>query len=144
MPYARMSRLQIASDAAVSRRDLLRLGGKCAAAGVLASVGCGRSTDERPKLEVALESVPVGKRTVVKLAREPIELQRSAAGVTARSLRCTHFGCNVAWNEARQIYKCPCHEGTYDPDGRVLSGAPTGPLRTVPAMVVGRHVVVGG
>jgi Rieske Fe-S protein len=48
--------------------------------------------------------------------------------VIAVSAGCTHLGCIVTWDEDRQIFKCPCHDGTYDAEGRVLSGPPPAPL----------------
>ena len=49
--------------------------------------------------------------------------------VVAISAACTHLGCIVTWNEDQQIFKCPCHDGRYDPQGRVISGPPPQPLR---------------
>ena len=48
------------------------------------------------------------------------------AGSHARSLLCTHFGCRVVWEPARgQRYRCPCHQGWFDADGRPVAGPPT-------------------
>jgi Rieske Fe-S protein len=49
--------------------------------------------------------------------------------VIAISAACTHLGCIVTWKEDQQIFKCPCHDGRYDPQGRVISGPPPKPLR---------------
>jgi Rieske Fe-S protein len=49
--------------------------------------------------------------------------------VIAISAACTHLGCIVTWDEDQQIFKCPCHDGRYDPQGRVISGPPPMPLR---------------
>ena len=48
---------------------------------------------------------------------------------------CTHLGCIVTWDGNRNIFKCPCHEGRYDPDGKVISGPPPAPLKRHPAKV---------
>jgi Rieske Fe-S protein len=49
--------------------------------------------------------------------------------VIAISASCTHLGCIVTWDEEQKIFKCPCHDGRYDVEGRVISGPPPGPLR---------------
>ncbi len=40
--------------------------------------------------------------------------------------KCTHAGCNVAF-EGERIY-CHCHGGTYDLEGRNIAGPPPRPL----------------
>jgi Rieske Fe-S protein len=49
--------------------------------------------------------------------------------VVAISAGCTHLGCIVTWDEDQKIFKCPCHDGRYDAEGRVISGPPPRPLR---------------
>ena len=49
--------------------------------------------------------------------------------VVAISATCTHLGCIVTWDNEQQIFKCPCHDGRYDPEGQVISGPPPAPLR---------------
>lgn len=49
--------------------------------------------------------------------------------VIAISATCTHLGCIVTWDDEQQIFKCPCHDGRYNPQGKVISGPPPAPLR---------------
>jgi len=42
---------------------------------------------------------------------------------------CTHMGCNVAFNEATNLFECPCHGGKYNVAGTVVDGPPPRPLR---------------
>jgi len=49
--------------------------------------------------------------------------------VIAINATCTHLGCIVSWDEDLQIFKCPCHDGRYDAEGRVISGPPPAPLK---------------
>lgn len=47
----------------------------------------------------------------------------------AISAECTHLGCIVTWDADRGLFICPCHEGQFDAEGRVLSGPPPAPLK---------------
>jgi menaquinol-cytochrome c reductase iron-sulfur subunit len=35
---------------------------------------------------------------------------------------CPHLGCTVPWNKDRKQFVCPCHGGTFMPDGTRVSG----------------------
>ncbi len=48
------------------------------------------------------------------------------------SPRCTHMGCNVAWNGGSDRFECPCHGGMYDREGNVIAGPPPRPLVRLP------------
>jgi Rieske Fe-S protein len=48
--------------------------------------------------------------------------------VVAINATCTHLGCIVTWKEDQKIFQCPCHDGRYDAQGRVISGPPPRPL----------------
>ncbi len=107
----------------------------------LALGGCGGPPDRR--LRVPLASLPPGSRTVVDQGGGPVELLRTDAGVSARSLLCSHYGCKVSWRPEREQYVCACHQGAFDPSGRPASGPPTRPLRVVAVAVEGEAVLVG-
>lgn len=57
--------------------------------------------------------------------------------IHALSATCTHLGCQVAWNAEAKQFKCPCHGGKYDVQGRVVGGPPPRPLATLPARITG-------
>lgn len=48
--------------------------------------------------------------------------------IKAFSQICTHLGCTVEWRPDKKEFYCPCHEGRFDVEGRVLSGPPPRPL----------------
>ena len=98
------------------------------------------STDQ---VAVPLSDLPEGRRHVVMLGENPVEVLRSGDSVTALMLRCTHMGCVVRWNAEYRIYVCPCHDGRYDAEGRVLSGPPPGPLHTVRVSIQKGRAVLG-
>jgi menaquinol-cytochrome c reductase iron-sulfur subunit len=35
---------------------------------------------------------------------------------------CPHLGCTVPWNREKKHFICPCHGGTFTPDGSRVSG----------------------
>lgn len=124
-----------------SRRQILTcLGG-------LAAIACaGKKAAEGPKPTVVpLARIPAGERVRIEVNGRPVELARDVAGaITARSLLCTHQGCEVFWVEEKGAYFCPCHEGRFDPDGRVASGPPPAPLATLRVELRGSDALVGG
>jgi Rieske Fe-S protein len=42
----------------------------------------------------------------------------------ALSSTCPHLGCQVHWEENRNRFFCPCHNGTFDPSGKATGGPP--------------------
>ena len=42
--------------------------------------------------------------------------------------KCSHLGCMVAYQNEDQRFFCNCHKGTYDLQGKVISGPPPRPL----------------
>lgn len=125
------------SPSTFSRRALL-------AACVPLAASCTRKAPPGPQpVSLPLERFPSGVRVNVSVSGRPVEVLRSAAGVTARSLLCTHQGCEVAWSEEAHSYLCPCHEGKYDVEGRPTEGPPPAPLRTLPVRVEGAFLLLG-
>jgi menaquinol-cytochrome c reductase iron-sulfur subunit len=41
---------------------------------------------------------------------------------------CTHLSCKVHWEQGRDAFVCPCHDGVFDKEGNVVSGPPPKPL----------------
>ncbi len=37
---------------------------------------------------------------------------------------CSHLGCSVNWDPEDGRFRCPCHGGVYDEEGRVVEGPP--------------------
>jgi Rieske Fe-S protein len=44
------------------------------------------------------------------------------------SSACTHLGCPVHWDDAEQLFLCPCHNGGFSQDGAVAKGPAPRPL----------------
>lgn len=55
---------------------------------------------------------------------------------------CTHHDCAYSWEEKNTRFFCPCHGGTFDVSGNVLSGPPPHPLYRYPVKVEGTRLFV--
>jgi Rieske Fe-S protein len=133
----------------LSRRRTLKIltgaAGSLAAVGWTGLTGCagsGAGADAGP-VSIPMSELSPGKRAVIRLGGQPVEVRRTDDGVVATSLVCTHFGCVVHWVESEGIYQCPCHEGRFDADGEVLGGPPTRRLVLVPVSISGDTVTLG-
>lgn len=42
-------------------------------------------------------------------------------GFIALSIRCTHLGCSINWEENKKSFVCPCHSSSFSIDGDVLN-----------------------
>ena len=60
----------------------------------------------------------------------------------AFSAVCTHLNCTVQYQEGRREIWCACHNGTYDLEGRVVSGPPPKPLEEMAVKIRGDEVVI--
>ena len=136
--------------AELSRRGFLRGFAATCAASVCphALLGCGGPVAAAAARTIALPPAVDGK-IVVPVAdipelsavggwvigtstglQEPCIVVRSEAGrIDVASARCTHAGCNVAFNGLNYTLDCPCHGSSFELDGQVVSGPATLPLR---------------
>ena len=74
----------------------------------------------------------------VKQARACWVVPQGGDSFTAFNGQCTHLGCTYIWQaqgENAGTFRCPCHDGAYDRDGRVLGGPPPRPLDTLETKV---------
>lgn len=80
---------------------------------------------------------------IFRFGSKPGLLIRDGAGdYRAVSATCTHLSCTVQYrSETRQIW-CACHNGTYDLNGRNISGPPPRPLEAYEVHVRGDEVFV--
>jgi cytochrome b6-f complex iron-sulfur subunit len=72
-----------------------------------------------------------------------IIINRPGKGYIALSRICTHLGCLVEYDRESRRLVCPCHAGTFDLEGRVISGPPPTPLLTFPLSVEGEEIIIG-
>lgn len=62
----------------------------------------------------------------------------------AMSNICTHLGCRVRWIDDREEFFCPCHNGVFNKDGRVVSGPVPRPLDQFETKVENGQLFVRG
>ena len=53
----------------------------------------------------------------------------------ALSRTCTHLGCSVPWDEAKNQFVCPCHGSTFSLEGEVLTAPAPRPLDHYPVRI---------
>ena len=56
-------------------------------------------------------------------------------GFIALSLRCTHLGCSISWEENRKRFICPCHSSAFDISGEVLNPPAARALNYYPVLI---------
>ena len=88
-----------------------------------------RTTDMVPRPVGSLKDLSPGEGGIVRAGGRRVAAYRDPAGnVHAVSSRCTHLGCEVAWNPAERSWDCPCHGSRFGTEGSVLNGPATDPL----------------
>lgn len=102
------------------------------------------NADMVSKVVLAKPEIPAGKSRIVVINDKPvIVINRPGKGFIALSKVCTHLGCLVEYEKDNNRLICPCHAGTYDLEGNVLSGPPPRPLFKVPLKVEGDQLIIG-
>jgi len=113
----------------MNRKEFLRRSAVLGA-GLSLAPACGL-LDEPEMLLCELETLkkaPEGFKTFI-FNRRKILLREDGEKLEIISLICTHRHCTVAYEAEEKIFACPCHEGTYDYEGRVIDGPPPRPLQ---------------
>jgi len=57
---------------------------------------------------------------------------------------CTHQGCSVSYNANGNNFICPCHNGVYDSNGKVVSGPPPTDLKKYTVTKSGNILTIKG
>ena len=101
--------------------------------------------------EAAVNEVSAGKiqdlkpnsGKIVRFGNKPALLVRiSDTEFKAFSAVCTHLNCTVQYRDTTQQIWCACHNGTYDLNGRVVSGPPPNPLEAYVVNLRGDEVII--
>ncbi|WP_338898183.1 FAD-dependent oxidoreductase [Streptomyces sp. TG1A-60] len=83
-----------------------------------------------PSSATSVDAIAPGDGAVVRVRGHHCAVHRDEAGsLHAVSARCTHMGCLVGFNRAERTWECPCHGSRFDPDGTIVQGPATKPLK---------------
>lgn len=91
--------------------------------------------DEEDLPRRGVKKVILEYRAKEGLITSKVFIAANKSGISAFSPVCTHFGCLVNWDNNKRVFLCPCHGGTYDIDGNVISGPPQRPLMKLPLKI---------
>ena len=84
----------------------------------------------RPADAGDVDEIAAGTAAVLRSSALRTGVYRDDAGALhAVSIRCTHLGCLLRFNDAERSWDCPCHGSRFDVDGAVLAGPATEPLQ---------------
>lgn len=95
-------------------------------------------------LTLKKSDIPIGgSRDIIFNNRPAVVINHTGKGLLAFTKVCTHLGCLVEYDEIQNKLICPCHAGTFDLEGNVLSGPPPKPLPKLPLRVQGEDIIIG-
>ncbi len=92
----------------------------------------------------SLEDLKIGesKEMTDLKGKEFLLIRTEDRKVKALSTTCTHLGCTVHWEQDKNRFYCPCHQGVFTPDGEVVSGPPPKNLATYNTEIIGDNVYI--
>ncbi|XVJ50821.1 MAG: Rieske (2Fe-2S) protein [Vampirovibrio sp.] len=87
--------------------------------------------------EKNIKDFPPGSSKNLMFGSIPALLIHGTNGtLTVFNAKCSHLGCTVGYQEAKNIIYCACHGGMYDPNtGKNVGGPPPAPLQPLVAEV---------
>ncbi len=71
-------------------------------------------------------------------------IANTGSGIIAIAQSCTHNGCSIGYNHNNNDFVCPCHGGTFDTNGNVISGPPPAPLKKYSVVQNGDILTISG
>lgn len=132
-----------------------------AAAAALGAIGLGAiagpalSTARKQWVPVgAIDDLPIGAVTTVPIRYDvksgiytervsvPVLVSRTSSELTCFNATCTHLGCTVRWDGNSSRFRCACHGGVFDRDGKVIAGPPPRPLDRYAFRIDGGQLLV--
>jgi len=106
----------------------------------------GKSESETQKPKQLFEAGDINsfqKKSVTIFRGGRFYLVRLAdGGFLALSLRCTHLGCSINWEEDKQRFICPCHASAFEINGNVQNPPAPSALDYFPVAIQNGKVMV--
>ena len=104
----------------------------------------GEATARAKAITIAQSELPDdAMKDILVMGTPAIVIHTKDKGYIALSRVCTHLGCLVNYDKTKQIFICPCHAGTFDLEGNVISGPPPQPLPKFAVKVADGNIVIG-
>ncbi|MDP5172895.1 MAG: ubiquinol-cytochrome c reductase iron-sulfur subunit [Bacteroidia bacterium] len=110
----------------MTRKEFLKKTGTLGA-GMAAMTSCALIYDSEI-LACSLDELKAQPFLIREFNWDQIFLTMRGEEIVVFSLVCSHKKCTVAWQAREEQFACPCHEGLYDSEGRVIDGPPPAPL----------------
>jgi cytochrome b6-f complex iron-sulfur subunit len=82
-------------------------------------------------VEIPLERLTSGQVHYAEFQGRQVIVLMTEQGPEVFDAGCTHLGCNVVWETGHGLFHCPCHGALFGPEGEVISGPVSAPLRKI-------------
>ena len=134
--------------------------GLCAATavgGVAATAVVGPTLAKGPKMWVdtgPVSDIPTGDIATLTMRYDiknglytqantvPVLISRTGNEIVCFKASCPHLGCIVKWDALSGRFRCACHGGIFDREGKVIAGPPPRPLDRYAFKVESGHLLV--
>lgn len=149
-----------------SRRSFIgfAFGTVAAVGGVFSLVAMKKTWDPLPSVRAAgfttvdLSGMQEGELRTIEWRKKPIFILKKTADMLKDEKRevvvdnspytvviglCTHLGCIPAYAASEGLFKCACHGGEFDINGKNTFGPPPTPLEIPPFKIDGTKLVLG-
>ncbi|MDT3700504.1 MAG: Rieske 2Fe-2S domain-containing protein [Thermincola sp.] len=80
--------------------------------------------------------------TVTRVNKGKFYLAHLPEGLMALYWKCPHLGCTVPWEEAENLFICPCHGSVYEPTGNRIAGPAPRPMDYMKIDIIDGEIVV--
>ncbi len=78
----------------------------------------------------------------VDVAGKQVALLETDQGFSAFSRKCTDLGCLISWDDSKDQFICPCHQGVFDRNGKNIAGPPPRPLDRFEVVKKGENIYI--
>ena len=93
-------------------------------------------------LEVPLDRLTPGQAQYAEYRGQQLILLAGETAPLVFSASCPHLGCNVTFDPADKVFRCPCHGAQFNAGGEVIRGPVSSGLRKIPFEVKDGKIVV--